>query len=147
MRIGSVRSQLCEEGYCLDARFTAQSDGAQMESYNSKRTKERGVRDRRYSIRYSFAADLKMLELKSGIRASGVTSDLSLGGCFVCVRRTLEVGARVRGTFRRNGQGVNVLAVVRVVKAHVGMGLEFLDIDPDSNAILLSWIENLRKSR
>ena len=71
----------------------------------------------------------------------------SLGGCFVCARRTLGVGARVRGTLRRKGQGVTVLAVVRVVKAHVGMGLEFLDIDPDSNAILLSWIENLRKSR
>lgn len=131
----------------MDARFTAQSDGARMESDNSKRSKERGVRDRRYSIRYSFAADLEMLELKSGVRASGVISDLSLGGCFVCARRTLEVGARVRGTFRRKCQAVNVLAVVRVVKAHVGMGLEFLDIDPDSNAILLSWIENLRRSR
>jgi len=27
------------------------------------------------------------------------------------------------------------------------MGLEFLDIDPGSNATLLAWIENLRKSR
>jgi len=29
----------------------------------------------------------------------------------------------------------------------VGMGVEFLDIDPDSNATLQAWIENLRKSR
>jgi hypothetical protein len=39
-----------------------------------------------------------------------------------------------------------MLAVVRVVKPQVGMGLEFLDIDPDSSATLLAWIENLRKS-
>jgi hypothetical protein len=65
----------------------------------------------------------------------------------VCARRTLEVGARVRGTLTHEGQKVKMLAVVRVVKAQVGMGLEFLDIDPDSNATLLAWIENLRKSR
>ena len=29
----------------------------------------------------------------------------------------------------------------------VGMGVEFLDIDPDSNETLLAWIENLCKSR
>lgn len=128
-------------------RFSAHGDDTRMESYNSRPPKQPGVRDRRYSIRYSFAADVEMLELKSGIRASGVTSDLSLGGCFVCAHRILEVGARVRGTLRRKGQSVNMLAAVRVVKAHVGMGLEFLDIDPDSNATLLSWIENLRKSK
>jgi len=41
---------------------------------------------------------------------------------------------------------VRMLAVVRVVIPKVGMGVEFLDIHPDSNATLLAWIENLRKS-
>ena len=117
-----------------------------MESDSSKRAKESGVRDRRYSIRYPFAADAEMLELESGSRAKGVTSDLSLGGCFVCARRTLEVHARVRGTLRHGNKKVKMLAVVRVVIPQVGMGLEFLDIDPDSNETLLAWIENLRKS-
>jgi hypothetical protein len=40
-----------------------------------------------------------------------------------------------------------MLAVARGVKPQVGTGLEFLDIDPDSSATLLTWIENLRKSR
>ena len=87
-----------------------------------------------------------MLELKSGSRVSGVTSDLSLGGCFVCARRTLEVGARIRTTLTHEGQKVKMLAVVRVVKPQVGMGLEFLDVDRDSNATLLTWAESLRKS-
>jgi len=76
-----------------------------------------------------------------------VTSDLSLGGCFLCARRTLEVGARVRGTLTLEGQQVKILAVVRVVKPQVGMGLEFLDIERDSHTTLLAWIGNLRKSR
>ena len=118
-----------------------------MESDSGKRTKESGVRNRRYSIRYPFAADAEMLELQSGSRVSGVTSDLSLGGCFLCVRRTLEVGARVLGTLTHEGQQVKMLAVIRVVKQQVGWGLEFLDINRDSNATLLAWMENLRKSR
>jgi len=88
-----------------------------------------------------------MLELESGSRLSGRTSDLSLGGCFVCLRRTLEIGARVRGTLKHEGQKLQMLAVVRVVKPQVGMGLEFLDIDPESNRTLLAWINNLRISR
>jgi len=42
---------------------------------------------------------------------------------------------------------IEMLAVVRVVKAQVGMGLEFLDLDPKSHTILLAWIRILPKSR
>ena len=117
-----------------------------MESENSKRGKESGLRERRYAIRYPFAAFAEMLELESGVRASGVTSDLSPGGCFVCVRRPLKIGARVRGTLTHNGRKVEILAVVRSVKLNVGMGLEFLDLDSNSNATLLAWIRTLPKS-
>jgi c-di-GMP-binding flagellar brake protein YcgR len=117
-----------------------------MEPDSGNRGKESGVRDRRYSIRYSFAADVEMLELQSGSRVSGVTSDLSLGGCFVCARGTLDLGARVRGTLTHEGQKAKMLGVVRVVKPQIGMGLEFLDVDPNSNATLLAWMESLRKS-
>jgi hypothetical protein len=61
--------------------------------------------------------------------------------------RTLEVGARVRGTLTQQSQQVKMLAVVRIVKPQLGMGLEFLDIASDSIATLRDWIENLRKSR
>src|SRR6267378_8375646 len=146
--------KLALDQYALDVRYipephvpeSAMRSGTCVESESAKRAKESGVRNRRYSIRHPFAAQAEMLELESGSRASGVTSDLSLGGCFVCARRTLEVGARVRGTLTHESQKVKMLAVVRVVKLHVGMGLEFLDIDPDSNATLLTWIDNLRKA-
>src|SRR5260370_9571278 len=110
-----------------------------MESDGGKHAKQSGVRHRRYSIRYPFAADAEILELQSGSRVSGVTSDLSLGGCFVCARRTLEVGARVRGTRTHEGQQVKMPAVVRGLKPQLGLGLEFLNLAPDSNATLLAW--------
>ena len=117
-----------------------------MKSDSGKPAKESGLRERRYAIRCPFAADAEMLELESGTRLRGVTSDLSPGGCFVCARRSLNVGARVRGTLTHNGQKVEILAVVRVVKAKVGMGLEFLDLDTKSHATLLAWIRILPKS-
>ena len=146
--------KLALDQYALDARYipephvpeSAMRSDTCVESESAKRAKESGVRDRRYSIRNPFAAQADMLELKSGSRVSGVTSDLSLGGCFVCARRTLEVGARIRTTLTHEGQKVKMLAVVRVVKPQVGMGLEFLDVDRDSNATLLTWAESLRKS-
>jgi len=46
---------------------------------------------------------------------------------------------------RGKKQKVDILAAIRRI-VEAGMGLEFLDIDPASNAILLSWIESLRKS-
>ncbi len=146
--------KLAWDQYALDAGYTPEAHVPEfalrsdtcMESDSNKRAKESGVRDRRYSIRYPFAAGAEMLELESGSRARGVTSDLSLGGCFVCARCTLEIQAGVRGTLMHGNKKVKMLAVVRVVLPKVGMGVEFLDIDPDSNATLLAWIENLRKS-
>src|SRR5260370_41673274 len=107
-----------------------------MESDSGEDAKQPGLREQRYAIRYPFAADAEMLELQSGIRVNGVTSDLSAGGCFVCAGHPVEVGARVRGTLTHNGQKVEMLAVVRVVKARFGRGLECLVLGPDSHATL-----------
>ncbi len=52
-----------------------------METDSVKRINESGPRERRFANRYPFAAEAEILDLKSGTRLSGVTSDLSLGGC------------------------------------------------------------------
>jgi serine kinase of HPr protein (carbohydrate metabolism regulator) len=101
--------------------------------------------DQRYTVRYPFSVTAEILELETGSRLRGVTSDLSLRGCFVRTTSLLEVRARVRLTLARKKQKVDILAAIRRA-AQTGIGLEFLDIDPVSNAILVSWIESLRKS-
>src|SRR6185437_1958533 len=60
-----------------------------------------GVRDRRYAIRFPFAADAELIDMESGTRAVGVTSDISLGGCFVCTSKPFPVSTRVRITLNR----------------------------------------------
>jgi len=106
-----------------------------------------GVRDRRYAIRYPFAADVELIDLESGARVEGVTSDISMGGCFVCASKPLSLKARVRLTLTRKAQVVQALASVRIVKPRVGMGLEFLDIEPGYHKVLTRWLEQLRELR
>ncbi len=104
-----------------------------------------GLLDQRYTVRYPFSVTAEILELETGSRLRGVTSDLSLRGCFVRTTSHLQVRSRVRLTLGKKKQRVEILAAIRRA-SQTGMGLEFLDIDPVSNAILLSWIENLRES-
>jgi PilZ domain len=104
------------------------------------------LRDRRYAIRFPFAADADLLDLETGERTSGVTSDISLGGCFVCSSKPLPANSRVRLTLSRKAERVEVLANVRVVKPGIGMGLEFLDVEPASSAILSRWLNQLRRT-
>lgn len=105
------------------------------------------VRDRRYAIRFPFAADVELLDLELGTRLDGVTSDISLGGCFVCTSKPLPLGTRTRITLTRKDQTFETLAVVRIVKPRIGMGIEFIDVDAPYAECLARWIEQLRRSR
>jgi hypothetical protein len=105
------------------------------------------IRDRRYCIRYPFAADIELLELESGNRTEGVTSDISMGGVFICTSKPLPSNTRVRLTLTRKDQKVEALGVVRIVKPRIGMGIEFMDLEPPYHEILVRWIDQLRKTR
>src|SRR5712664_1991295 len=98
-----------------------------MESDSGKRAKDSGVRDRRYSIRYPFAADAEMLELESGSRANGDLRSFARRMFRVCALRPRVPRPCPRNAMHGNKK-VRMLAVVRVVIPKVGMGVEFLDI-------------------
>jgi hypothetical protein len=106
-----------------------------------------GVRDRRYTIRYPFAADAELIDMESGKPVTGVTSDISLGGCFICTSKSLPVNTRARLRLTRKGQILDILVVVRIVKPRIGLGIEFFDLDPANTDTLNTWINALRRSR
>src|SRR5438445_5391983 len=110
-------------------------------------TRGSGVRDRRYCIRYPFAADAELLDLESGAKAEGVTSDISMGGAFICTSRPFVSNARVRVTMTRKDQKVEALGGIRIVKPRIGMGVEFIDVDAPYDQVLARWVEQLRRAR
>ena len=105
------------------------------------------IRDRRYCIRYPFAADTEMLDLESGSRIEGVTSDISMGGAFICTSKPLASNTRLRITLTRKSEKVEALGVVRILKPRIGMGVEFIDVESPYHEILLRWVDQLRKTR
>ena len=105
------------------------------------------IRDRRFCIRYPFAADAFVLDLETGAKTEGVTSDLSMGGIFVCTSKPLASNTRVRITLTRKDQKLEALGMVRIVKPRIGMGIEFLDLEQPHYGVLRRWVEQLTKSR
>ena len=105
------------------------------------------IRDRRYAIRYPFAADAELIDLASGVRSDGVTSDLSPGGCFICTSRPMALNVRTRIVLTRKDETFEAYGMVRVVKPRIGMGVEFVDVDPPYDKVLERWIEQLRRTR
>lgn len=105
------------------------------------------LRDRRYCIRYPFAADVELLDLEGGTKTVGVTSDISMGGVFICTSKPLPSNTRLRITLTRKDQQVEALGVVRIVKPRIGMGIEFIDLEPAHHEVLRRWVDQLSKSR
>jgi hypothetical protein len=104
-----------------------------------------GVRDRRYTIRYPFAADAELIEMDTGKQVTGVTSDVSLGGCFICTSKSLPANSRARLRLTRKDQVLDTLVIVRIVKARIGLGVEFFDLEPPNDRVLANWIESLQR--
>jgi hypothetical protein len=117
------------------------------ERTSSSSTRPHGAPDRRYTIRYPFAADAELVDLESGKQVEGVTSDISLGGCFICTSKSMPVNSRSRLRLTRKKQVFEALVVVRIVKPRVGLGIEFRHVEPPDNAILGDWINSLRRVR
>lgn len=105
------------------------------------------IRDRRYCIRYPFAADVVVLDLETGSRIEGVTSDLSIGGVFICTSKPLPSNTRIRVTLTRRDQKIEALGMVRIVKPRIGMGVEFIDVEPPYDEVLNRWVDQLSKAR
>ncbi|HUN61931.1 MAG TPA: PilZ domain-containing protein [Candidatus Sulfotelmatobacter sp.] len=104
-----------------------------------------GVRDRRYTIRYPFAADAELIDMETGKQVTGVTSDVSLGGCFICTSKSLPSNSRARLRLTRKDQVLDTLVIVRIVKPRIGLGVEFFDLEPPNDRVLANWIESLQK--
>ena len=114
---------------------------------SSDESRSLSVRDRRFCIRYPFAGDVVLLDLETGSRTEGVTSDLSLGGIFVCTSKPLGSNKRARVTLTKKDQKLEALGMVRIVKPRIGMGIEFLDLEQPHYNTLCRWIEQLSKVR
>jgi len=83
------------------------------------------VRDRRYCIRYPFAADVELLDLESGAKTRRDVRHLHGRSVYLHEPATAFQFARANHTDTK-GHKVEALGVVRIVKPRIGMELSLL---------------------
>jgi PilZ domain len=96
---------------------------------------------KRRAARYPFTARTAIQELSSKTRATGLTTDLSEGGC--CVRSTeiFARGTKIELEIVKEGTSLNTPATVAFGLSPNVMGLTFGEMSDENRGVLIRWLE------
>lgn len=90
--------------------------------------------------RYDFGAIAEVIDLDSRDDMIVVTRDLSLSGCFVKTRTPFPAGTEVRVRIAYAGADFAAIGSVTQNITREGMGIEFVEIEPEHRAIIEKWL-------
>jgi hypothetical protein len=99
--------------------------------------------DRRTVPRYSLVATADIVDPASGVRMSGRISEISRKGCYVDLLNTLPKNTLVRVRISRDRGNFESPGKIVYVQEGMGMGVAFLDPEPDQMKLLDSWLTEL----
>ena len=108
-----------------------------------RRPDRRARTERRTHPRYHFTTTAEILDLKSGAQCSARTSDISLGGCFIDTTSPFAAGTAVKVRLTQEKKVFVTRAVVASSMAGMGMGVRFMDVEPQQMEVLGKWISQL----
>jgi c-di-GMP-binding flagellar brake protein YcgR len=100
-------------------------------------------RERRRHLRTRVAVEVRLELDKHTTPLKAQTSDISLGGCYVEMMFTLEVGTKVRLTLFVNDGKVNVDGFVATRDLQVGNGIQFTGMAAEDNARLRHFLSSV----
>jgi PilZ domain len=98
------------------------------------------VTERRQMTRYDFGAIAEVIDLDSREDMIVVTRDLSFSGCFVKTRTPFPAGTEVRVRMTYAGSDFSAIGSVTENINREGMGIEFVEIAPEDQAIIEAWL-------
>jgi hypothetical protein len=101
--------------------------------------------DRRLASRNMLVASVEAEEIKSGMRISARTSDVSVYGCYLDTINTFSPGTPIRVHLTKANETVHSLAVVTYAHQGLGMGVAFTEISQDAREIIQRWITDLER--
>lgn len=90
--------------------------------------------------RYDFGAIAAVIDLDSREDMIVVTRDLSLSGCFVKTRTPFPAGTEVRVRIAHAGLDFAATGSVTENITREGMGIEFVEVEPEHQAIIEEWL-------
>ena len=92
-----------------------------------------GSEEHRRSKRVIYYAEASIEDLGGG---QARISDLSTSGAFVDTRSTFPPGTVMKVTFRVRDREIQVTVVVRYAIPDIGMGVHFMNLSPEDQAII-----------
>ena len=99
------------------------------------------MQDRRDAKRLPLILAVEVVEVESGTRLSGRTSDVSRTGCYIDTLNPTPTGTIVRVKFSHEGEDLDLLARIVYVSPRLGMGVRFDEsITPEQLAVLNRWL-------
>jgi len=94
----------------------------------------------RRSPRVPFIAEAKIMEIETEVRLSARTGDLSKHGCYMDMVNPLPQGTSVKVAIEHGQRTFSATAAVVYSQTHLGMGLEFFNMDPSEQDKLDQWL-------
>ena len=99
--------------------------------------------ERRSHRRFEVQIQIELHEDDSDIPIHAVTSDISLGGCYIQMDLTFALGKYVSGKFWIGDNAVNFHGRVVTQHPQFGNGIMFLSLDGDGEALLSRYLETI----
>lgn len=101
--------------------------------------------ERRRTPRYSFAATAEIATDNRDPFATATVSELSLRGCRLNIKNTLPLNVPVTVKISAAGELFQSKGRIIYLQPGVGACMTFLDVDPQSRAVLRRWLESAGK--
>jgi hypothetical protein len=96
--------------------------------------------ERRQAPRFPFIASAEVLSDSSSLRLNARISDISATGCYVDTINPLVDGTNVRVKILTDTNVFEAPATVVYSHTHLGMGLKFGEVLPNSQDVLQNWL-------
>ena len=99
--------------------------------------------ERRHHLRFPFSATVEAVEIKSGTKITGRTSDLGLGGCYVDTLSPFPVGTETKIRILRENESFEAHAKVVYSLIGMGMGLAFVSAQAKQIRLFQRWLQEI----
>lgn len=103
--------------------------------------------EKRRSPRYSFIASAELIEVKADVRIASRVSELSLNGCYLDMMNPFPKGTLVLVKIAAGDEFFQAKSKVVYAQHNMGAGVGFLEVEPDSQAVLERWLDGAEQER
>lgn len=99
--------------------------------------------ERRRNLRFPFSAAVEAVDIKSGTKVTGRSTDLGLGGCYVDTLSPFPVGTEARIRIIREKETFEAQVKVIYSLMGMGMGLAFVSAQSKQVRLFQRWLLEL----